>query len=110
MESYWLVAFKISYIDIEGSLRTIKGNSAHELPNDSFLPGSVKKALMDTYLKKIVDKILDPGDIGVTITFFGRIDTDGYDDFWDERNTVDHNFHATAREFVQKTRVVTIKS
>lgn len=108
MKSYWLVRYSLFFDHKEGRLTEIKGNSVHELPGETFLPGGVIKTIKDCLSKQIGHNRSADSSIEVTIESFGEIDERGFADFQNPGDISEYQFFLNGREFSQKSTVVTV--
>lgn len=105
MKSYWLVRYSFFFDDKEKGLIEIKGNSVHELPGETFLPGGVVKTIKSSLSKEIEHKRLAGSLIEVIIESFGEIDERGFNDFQNPDDISGYRFSLNGREFSQKSTV-----
>lgn len=96
----------VRYENRSGDFCEVRGNSVHELPTNSFLPGTVVGDLTKGHLKQLAPKISPDKDIHILIESFGAIDQDGFNDFSDEGSRIKGVYYLSSREYVYpKTRV-----
>jgi hypothetical protein len=107
MTSYWFVYHVVRYTNRDGDFCEIKGNSAHKLPTQSFLPGTVRKSIEGGYLGQMSHKLPEGQTIEVAIESFGAIEKEGYDDFINRGlPIIDNEYSLSGREFITSKKVV----
>ncbi|MDP3769341.1 MAG: hypothetical protein Q8R40_00160 [bacterium] len=107
MKSYWFVRYTFSFNHKEHGFTEIKGNSVHELPSKTFLPGSVMKVIKNSLSERTQHKHLPGSNIEVCIESFGETDEDGFNDFAEQGNISEHRFYLNGVEYYQKSTQIT---